>query len=150
MPQSLSKNVVHLIFSTKERRPFLKTMLGATSISYLGVVLKNMNCPTIIMNSVEDHIHILFLQHRTKNLSEIVQVVKQSSSKWLKSRPSVQRCFTWQTGYGAFSISESRIASVKIYIQNQQEKHREVSFQEEFISFLKKYNIEYDERYLWD
>ncbi len=109
-----------------------------------------MECPALIINSVEDHVHVLFILHRTVALSSAVGKLKSSSSKWLKTQSDQLAAFAWQTGFGAFSVSESNVAAVRQYIENQKEYHRKVSFQNELRSFLSKHRVEYDERYLWD
>ncbi|MDB9741396.1 IS200/IS605 family transposase [Akkermansiaceae bacterium] len=150
MPQSLAKNVIHLIFSTKERRAYLKEFVRPNLHAYMATVLKNMECPAITINSVEDHVHILFQLHRTVALSTAVGDLKKSSSKWIKTQSADLRDFSWQAGFGAFSVSESAIPTVKKYIENQKEHHQKISFQDELRSFLEKHRVAYDERYLWD
>ena len=150
MPQSLAKNVIHLIFSTKDRKPFLSDDVRQDLHAYMATILKNLECPAVIINSVEDHVHVLFLLHRTVTLSNVVGDLKKSSSKWLKTQSSQLELFTWQAGFGAFSVSESNIPAVKKYIQVQQEHHRKVSFKEELQLFLEKHGVTYDELYLWD
>ena len=150
MSQSLSKNLIHLIFSTQNRRPFLATSIRFDLHAYMSTVLKNLECPVLVINSVDDHVHILFLLHRTITLSTVVGKVKSSSSKWLKTQSNELAEFAWQGGFGAFSVSESNVAVVKTYIASQEEHHRKVSFKDELRSFLAKHKVEYDERYLWD
>ena len=150
MPQSLAKNLIHLVFSTKNRATLLSDEIRPSLHAYITTVLKNLNCPVIIVNSVEDHIHILFLLHRTVPLSKAVEDAKKSSSKWLKTQSSTLSTFSWQSGYGAFSVSESNVPIVKKYIATQAEHHKKVSFQDELRGFLNKHRIEFDERYLWD
>jgi REP element-mobilizing transposase RayT len=150
MPQSLAKNLVHLIFSTKSREPWLNETIRPDLHAYMATVLKNMECPAIIINSVKDHVHLLFLLHRTVALSTAVGDLKKSSSKWIKTQSNELAGFTWQAGFGAFSVSESNAPAVKRYITNQAEHHRKVSFQDELRTFLVKHGVDYDERYLWD
>ena len=150
MPQSIAKNTLHLIFSTKNREPFLRKSIRNNFHAYAATVLKNMKCPALIINSVDDHVHILFTLHRTVSLSSTVGDLKSSSSKWLKTQSADLTGFAWQTGFGAFSVSESNIEATRIYIANQEAHHRTIPFQDEFRRFLVKHNIEYDERYLWD
>jgi REP element-mobilizing transposase RayT len=99
---------------------------------------------------MEDHVHLLFRLGRKRSLAEIVEEVKKSSSKWIKTKGPQYKDFYWQSGYGAFSIGQSGIDALKAYIANQKEHHRKKTFQEEFREFLAKYQIEYDERYVWD
>ena len=150
MPQSLAKNVMHLIFSTKERRKLLSDEIRPELHSYMAAVLKGEKCPALLINSVEDHVHILFLLHRTVALSTAVAEVKKSSSKWIKTKGVEFELFSWQAGYGSFSVSESNIPAVRRYIENQKEHHRTISFQDELRKFFIKHNCEYDERYVWD
>ena len=150
MPQSLAHNYLHLIFSTKERRPRLVDDIRPELHAYLATVLINIKSPAIIINSVEDHIHILFNLHRTVTLSKVVEEVKKSSSKWLKTKSTSLASFQWQGGYGAFSVSESNAQQVENYIKKQKEHHQRLSFQDEFTAFLTKHQIKYDDRYLWD
>lgn len=150
MAQSLAKNLIHLVFSTKNRERLILDSVRPDLHAYMATVLKNMECHALIINSVDDHIHILFLLHRTVALSSAVGELKSSSSKWLKTQSDQLAVFAWQAGFGAFSVSESNVAAVRRYIENQEEHHRKVSFQDELRSFLSKHRMEYDERYLWD
>ena len=150
MPQSLANNLIHLVFSTKHREPWLANAVRPALHAYLSTVFKNLQCPILILNSVEDHIHILFCLHRTVALSSVVENAKTSSSKWLKTQAADLTSFAWQGGYGAFSVSESNVAKVKQYIACQAEHHRKISFQDELRAFLVKHKMEFDERYLWD
>ena len=150
MPQSLAHNYLHLIFSTKERTPWLTDDIRPDLHAYMATVLSNLKSPATIINSVEDHIHILFNLHRTITLSKAVEEVKKSSSKWLKTQSPSFASFYWQSGYGAFSVSESNIPQVAHYVKKQQEHHQRLSYQDELIAFLQKHKIKYDDRYLWD
>jgi REP element-mobilizing transposase RayT len=113
-------------------------------------VLKKQKCHLIEMNNVADHVHILFELYRTEALSNVVMHVKKATSRWLKSQSRDFAKFDWQEGYGAFSIGRSQRAEVVGYIRKQQSHHKRVSFQREFLKFLTSYEVEYDERYLWD
>jgi REP element-mobilizing transposase RayT len=151
MPQSLAKILVHTVFSTKERRPFLRDKsLREKLHRYLGGILANLDCQPIIVGGVEDHIHILSALSRTREAVEMVKEVKRGSSLWIKTKGPDLQDFAWQNGYGIFSIGFSQIASVRDYIAQQEEHHRKVSFQDEFRQLLKRYEIEFDERYVWD
>ena len=150
MPQSLCKNFVHLIFSTKNREPFLKEDIRSEMYSYLGGILRSWDSPSITIGGIQDHIHILFLLSKNHALKKIVEEAKSSSSKWMKTKGTKFSNFYWQNGYGAFSVSQSNVESVRTYIAKQEEHHRRVSFQEEFREFLKRYEVDYDERYVWD
>lgn len=150
MPQSLANIYVHLIFSTKERFPFLSPEVRPDLHSYMSTVLANLNSPAVLINSVEDHVHILFNMGRTVTLAQVVEDVKKSSSKWIKTQGLSFSKFAWQAGYGGFSVSESNTPKVANYIQNQEEHHRVKTFQEEYREFLAKHKIQYDESYVWD
>lgn len=150
MPQSLARLHVHLIFSTKNREPCLYDAIRPALHRYMAVVLQNLGCPPTLINSVEDHVHILFELGRTVAVSEAVEVVKKSSSKWIKTQGAEFADFAWQAGYGAFAVSESNVAAVHEYIANQREHHRKKSSQDEYRAFLERNRIAFDERYLWD
>ena len=148
MPQSLSRVLLHFVFSTKNRRPIINKEIQGHLHAYLTGILKNLKCPSLQTGGTEDHVHILCSLSRTIAISDVLEEIKKSSSKWMKTK-EVQE-FSWQTGYGAFSIGESQVDRLIHYIQSQHEHHKEISFQDEFRKFLKLYNIEYDERYVWD
>ena len=150
MPQSLAKNYLHLVFSTKNRKPLILPTVRSDLHSYIGGILRDLESPALLMNSVTDHIHILFCLSKNHALKTIVEEVKKSSSKWIKIKGSDFKEFYWQSGYGAFSVSQSGIPSVKRYIECQELHHRTMGFQDEFRTFLRKYEIEFDERYVWD
>ena len=149
MPQSLSNILVHLIFSTKNRAPLIFTDVESELHAYIVTTLGNMNCQSLRVNGTQDHLHILFRLARTKALSDVVQEVKTSTSKWIKQRDSRCHQFAWQDGYGAFSVSQSKAADVIRYIEGQKEHHRTQSFQDEFREFLRRYEVEFDEKYVW-
>jgi len=150
MPQSLSKVLVHIIFSTKNRHNFISKEIKDELCRYISGILKNIKSEPVMINGVSDHIHILCTLPRTITQAGLLEEIKKSSSKWIKTKYRSFEKFAWQSGYGIFSVSSSLIKNVVTYIKNQEEHHKKVTFQEEFILFLKKYNIEYDERYLWD
>ena len=150
MPQSLANLIVYIIFSTKDRMPFIKQNIEKQLYSYLASIFKECDSPAIIIGGTENHVHILFSLSRKHCLSNVIEDVKKSSSKWIKTKGLDYKKFYWQNGYGAFSIGTSgKIATVN-YIKNQKEHHRKKTFQEEFLKFLNKYQIKYDERYVWD
>ena len=150
MAQSLSKIYVHLIFSTKNRERTLPDEIRPDLHAYLGGTLKGLGCLPIEINTEPDHLHGLFLLARTEALSDVVGHLKKSSNDWLRSRGPQFASFFWQAGFGAFSVSQSQVEDVRAYIRNQREHHRVKSFQEELRAFLKAYEIEFDERYVWD
>jgi putative transposase len=151
MAQSLSKILVHTVFSTKERRPFLRDKALREELHrYMGGILTKHDCQPLIVGGVEDHVHILSTLSRTLEAAEMVKEVKRGSSLWLKSKDPALGDFAWQAGYGIFSIGQSQVESVRDYIAGQEEHHRKVSFQDEYREFLKRYEIGFDERYVWD
>jgi len=131
MPQSLANLYVHLIFSTKNRHPFLIKEARPALHAYMATVLANLNSPAVLINSVEDHVHVLFNMGRTVTLANVVEDVKKSSSKWIKTQGASFSKFAWQSGYGGFSVSESNAPKVANYIRKQEEHHRVKSFQDE-------------------
>lgn len=151
MPQSLSAVYIHLVFSTKHRRPFLRDQqLRASLHAYLGRVSKELDCPPILAGGVEDHIHILVRFGRTIPQAEWVKELKRVSNQWLKMQASDLAEFQWQGGYADFSVSQSNLEEVKDYIARQPEHHRKMSFQDEVRALLRKHQITWDERYVWD
>ncbi len=150
MPQSLSRVLVHLIFSTKNRERALTPEICEELHPYLAAVLSEDGCPSLQVGGIEDHVHLLFGLSRTRTVAQVVETVKTSSSKWIKTKGSDFAEFHWRSGYGAFSVSQSNAAAVIQYIQKQEEHHRKATFQEEYRRFLKMYQIPYDERYVWD
>jgi len=150
MPQSLAKVFLHIVFSTKNRKPLIKQEVEVELHKYLSGIARDHKSLVIAINSVEDHIHILCLLSRNITISKLLEELKKSSSKWIKTKGDAYKNFFWQNGYGAFSVSQSAVNTVKKYIANQKEHHRKKSFKEEYVEFLKKYEIEYDEKYIWD
>lgn len=149
MPQSLSRVLIHLVFSTKNREPFISPDVRPRLHGYIVGILDHLKSPSIQTGGVSDHVHVLFALGRTTTQAQIVEEVKTSTSKWMKADGGVPG-FSWQAGYGAFSIGESQIETVVRYIQKQEEHHRKVTFQDEYRKFLERYNITYDEKYVWD
>jgi REP element-mobilizing transposase RayT len=151
MAQSLARLWTHLIFSTKERYPFLSDpTVRADMHGYLAKVLRTHDCPTFVVGGCDDHVHALFTLSRNYSIAQIVKEIKRTSSTWIKTVERRYSKFHWQAGYGAFSVSQSHVAQVQNYIMRQEQHHRRKTFQDEFRAFLKKYEIEYDERYVWD
>ena len=150
MPQSLAKILVHLIYSTKNREPFLVEEIRDELHRYTAGILKELDSPALLINSVEDHVHIVFSLARTQTISTLAEQTKKSTSKWIKTKGAGLAGFHWQNGYGAFSVSQSNLDDVLKYVANQREHHRRKTFQEEFREFLKRCQIPYDERYVWD
>lgn len=151
MPQSLAQVYLHLVFSTKNRVPFLSDAgLRKETHAYLAGTCRNLGAPSLRVGGVEDHVHIACMMPRTLALSQLVGELKHQSSKWIKGREPGLSDFYWQGGYGAFSISPSHVDDLRLYIADQEIHHRKETFQEEFRRLLRKYGVEYDERYVWD
>ncbi len=150
MPQSLSSILIHLVFSTKKREPYITPEIEPELHAYLAAVFRECHSPALTINGTADHVHTLFTLSRTITVADLVEEVKKRSSKWAKTKGGTYRNFQWQSGYGAFSVSQSNAAAVKKYITGQKEHHRRKTFEEEYRSFLEKYGIAYDERYVWD
>ena len=151
MAQSLARLWTHLIFSTKDRFPFLTDKsIRRDMHGYLATILRKYDCETLIVGGVEDHTHSLFALSRNHSIAKVVKEVKRTSSGWVKGLAPKLGSFHWQAGYAAFSVSQSNLQKVIAYIENQEEHHKRVTFQDEYRSFLEAYGIEYDERYVWD
>lgn len=148
MAQSLSSILVHIVFSTKNRAPLIRPEIEGELHAYLATVFHECQCPSIKVGGTSDHIHALFSLHRTWALANIAEEVKKRSSKWIKTKGISN--FQWQAGYGAFSVSQSAISTVREYIANQRTHHQERDFQDELRLLLTKHQIDFDERYLWD
>ena len=149
MSQSLVKNTVHLIFSTKNRLPYLQAERRDDVFAYLGGIVRELKGTAVNVNGVSDHVHALIRLPAAVAVAKAVEIMKANSSRWIHEHRVLHRSFSWQSGYAAFSVSESVADGVSRYISTQQEHHRRVTFQEELIAFFKKSGIEYDERYLW-
>ncbi|PZX53423.1 REP element-mobilizing transposase RayT [Algoriphagus ratkowskyi] len=149
MGQSLVKNYVHIIFSTKNRQPYIIQEYEDELFKYLGGVCKAHECAPIQIGGHLDHVNILCLLSKRMTIADLLEEVKTDSSKWMKKRADELRNFYWQDGYGAFSVNPSQVYTVTDYIKNQREHHKRKSFQNEYRAFLKKYNVDYDERYVW-
>lgn len=150
MSQSLAKNLVHLIFSTKHREYWLTATVRPQLHNYLAGILRDMDSPALVINSVSDHVHLLFMLSKNRALADVVMEIKRGSSKWIKTQAGPFGSFHWQNGYGAFSIGQSGVTETREYIEGQEEHHRVKTFQDEFRAFLKRYEVEFDERYVWD
>jgi putative transposase len=151
MPQSLSAVYIHLVFSTKERRPWLRDSAFRQSLhAYLGGVSKQLECAPLLVGGTEDHIHLLARFGRTISQAEWVKELKRVSNLWLQEQNREFQDFQWQGGYAAFSVSQSNLIQVEKYIAGQEEHHRKMTFQDELRALLKRHQIEWDERYLWD
>ena len=147
MPQSLAQVYLHIVFSTKERTPWLqgKTLRDELH-QYFGGASNNLGCPIIRVGGVADHVHLLCRFGRSVSIADYIRDLKRESSKWLKTKSPAVADFHWQGGYGSLSISPSHVEALRIYIDNQEEHHRTETFQDEFRRLLRKYEIEWDER----
>jgi len=151
MSQALAKVIVHIVYSTKNREPWLKDpMVRSELYAYNATILKNVDSPAILINGVEDHLHLLCLLSRKFAIKDIIEESKTETSKWLKKQGAAYRGFHWQAGYGIFSISQSGMEQVKRYIAQQETHHRKMTFQDEFRKLCDRYELPLDERYVWD
>jgi REP element-mobilizing transposase RayT len=144
--------VLHLIFSTKGRQPLITPEIRTDLFGYLGGIIREMHGTALIINGSADHVHMLIRIRPAQAAAEVARVVKTNSSRWVHEKwpRNKDGRFAWQTGYAAFSVSESNVLAVSRYIATQEEHHKKQTFQEEYIAFLKKNNVAYDERYIWD
>lgn len=150
MPQSLSRILIHLVFSTKNRERILSPVIQPELHPYLAGTLDNLECPSLQVGCVEDHVHLLFGLSRTRTVAAVVEAVKTSSSNWIKTKGAAFADFHWQSGYGAFSVSQSDADMVVAYIRNQAQHHRKMTFQDEYRRLLERYHVAFDEQYVWD
>ena len=150
MAQSLSSILIHLVFSTKNREPFITPAIESELHPYMAKIFRELKSPSLGIDGTTDHVHILFALARVITVADLVEEVKTSTSKWIKTKGHEFRNFHWQRGYGGFSIGQSNVAALKRYIRGQKQHHRRVTFQDEYRKFLKAYGIDYDERYVWD
>ncbi|CAN5508159.1 IS200/IS605 family transposase [soil metagenome] len=150
MPQSLALVIVHLVFSTKDRQPLLGASIRPALHAYLATVARNAGCECHRVGGVADHVHLAIRFSRTLTIADLVEELKTSSSKWLKTQSAELAAFSWQRGYGAFSVGPADLDALRAYIDGQEKHHRTRTFQEEYRAFLIKYGIEFDERYVWD
>jgi REP element-mobilizing transposase RayT len=151
MPQSLAQIYLHIVFSTKDRTPFLHNPDVLKRVhEYLGGICRNLDSPSITIGGVADHVHVLCRLSKTVALADFIRELKSDSSKQIKTMSEELDAFHWQNGYGAFSIGPTHVDPLVHYIATQEQHHRRESFQDEFRRLLRKYGIEYDERYVWD
>ena len=150
MSQSLSRIILHLVFSTKERRPLLDESIRPRMHAYLATVCRDCGSEAYRIGGVADHVHIACNLPRILAPSQLVEKLKKASSKWIKDLGKRYSKVYWQGGYGAISVSPSRLDDLIAYIENQADHHRTVTFQDEYRSFLRRHGIDFDERYVWD
>jgi len=150
MPQSLSRVILHIIFSTKNREPWLELEVRPRMHAYLATICRDLGAELVCIGGVADHVHTVTTLPRTISQAELVEQLKKASSKWIKGVDARYRSFFWQRGYGAFSVSPSQLDAVMQYIDAQEEHHRVRTFQEEYRELLRKHGVDVDERYVWD
>jgi putative transposase len=150
LPQSLAKVYLHVIFSTKDREPLLADEWRDELFRVLGGTTKNLGCQSLVVGGVADHVHLLFQLSRTIAIADAVGKIKATSSAWVNQNQQLSAAFHWQAGYGAFSVSQSNVEAVRQYLREQPQHHARQSFQDEFRAWLSRYEIEWDERYVWD
>ena len=149
MSQPLSQLLIHLVFSTKNRRPLIGSAVATSLHAYLAASCRDLGCPAVRVGGTANHVHVAYRLSRTLSISDFVEEIKTHSSAWMKRVEGGTPDFSWQGGYGAFSVSSSRAGPLVRYIDAQLEHHRTRSFEEEFVDLLRKAGIEYDERYIW-
>jgi len=149
MPQSLILNYIHLVFSTKNREPLIIEKVENELYNYLGGICNQLECKPIKIGGWFDHVHILCMLSKKITLVNLLEELKSHSSKWIKTKDESLENFYWQRGYGAFSVTPSEVDSLILYIKNQKQHHQTQTFQTEYLSILKKYQVEYDERFVW-
>jgi REP element-mobilizing transposase RayT len=150
MSQSLVKNLIHLVYSTKHRQPWIAKNHPDELFAYQAGIFQQWDSPSLVIGGVEDHVHALFVLSKNHALAKIVEEVKKGSSKWMKIDGTRNADFHWQAGYAAFSVSQSNLDAVKQYIKDQEEHHRKMTFQDELRALLRRHGIAFDERYVWD
>ena len=149
MSHTYTNILIHALFSTKDRQPWLVPEIREETFSYLGGAVNALEGQSLLVNGPRDHVHMLFVQPRTLSIADVMKKVKANSSGWVKDRWPARRHSGWQAGYAAFSVSKSHVEQVKRYIRNQEEHHRKISFLEEVVAFLDKNGVEYDPRYVF-
>ena len=150
MPHTYTSLLTHVIFSTKDRQPHLDAEIRGRVFAYMGGVVRELKGAALAINGPDDHVHLLLGLPASVAVAEAVRVVKTNTSRWTHETWPQRQSFAWQSGYGAFSVSRSNVEEVERYIAGQEEHHRHVSFQEEYLAFLKRHGIAYDERYVWE
>ncbi len=150
MGQSLVRNYTHIIFSTKHRQPFIKESIENDLFAYIGGICNALDCQPIKIGGYSNHVHILCLLSKKIALIKLLEEIKSHSSKWMKTNGEEFANFYWQNGYGSFSIDHLGVNAITNYIATQKEHHKKRTFEEEYLTFLNEYHIEYDERYVWD
>ncbi len=150
MPQSLSCIIVHIVFSTSGRRRYINSIIREELFSYIGGICNNSGCPVLKVGGFDDHVHVACYLSRTLPIASLTESIKKNSSKWIKTQGESLGNFSWQKGYSVFSVGRSQVADLVRYIETQEKHHKRFSFQDELRNFLLRYQVDYDEKYLWD
>ncbi len=150
MPQSLVKLLIHVIFSTKNRADLIMPEIENGLFGYMHGIVENNKSKLILANGTANHVHLLISLGKVISISELVGDIKRDSSVWIKTQDFQFKSFHWQEGYGAFSVGQTQVEDVMKYVANQKEHHKKKSFENEMRDFYRKYEIEFDERYVWD
>jgi putative transposase len=150
MANTYTKLLYHFIFSTKRREPLIVPELKKDLYSYIGGIVRGQKGVLVEIGGMPDHLHLVSRIRPDIAVAEIVRLVKANSSKWVNEQPNSRGRFAWQEGYGAFTVSPSQLPGVCTYVQTQEDHHRTKTFQEEYVEFLKRHEIEFDESRLWD
>jgi len=150
MSQSLVDVILHIVFSTKDRQPLIKPDIEENLYQYISGIGRKIGCPIIMINGVEDHVHILLQFDKIMSISKLVSEIKSNSSRWIKTNGNHYKDFSWQGGYGGFAVSRINVEAAKKYLSIQKEHHKTITFKEEFLKLLKHANIPYNDKFLWD
>ncbi len=150
MSQSLTKLYIHITFHVKQNRILIRDEDKKELYAYMGSIIKDNESIPVIINGVQNHVHILCILSKNISLAKLIEEIKRHSSRWIKTKGIYYRNFAWQEGFGGFSVNYSGHEAIKMYIENQEEHHRKKTFKEELVSLLKEYGIDYNEKYLWD
>ncbi len=149
MAHSYTNLLYHIVFSTKDRRPLIEPAIAGRLHEYLGGGVRGEGGAALAINGTADHVHILAHLRQDKTLSDVLRSINANSSKWVKETFATQQGFAWQSGYGAFTVSESQVERVGAYIRDQETHHRRQTFEEEFAALLKAHGIAFDPKYVW-
>jgi putative transposase len=150
MSQSLARVILHTVFSTKNRVPMINPEIEKQLFGYMGQTCNNHKCPVILINGTSNHVHILCGMSRTITIADLIEDIKTGSSRWIKTVTTGLSKFSWQNGYGVFSVDWKATQSVRTYIASQKEHHKSLSFEDEYRKLLRDSDIPYDEKYVWD
>jgi putative transposase len=149
MPHSYSNLLVHAVFSTKNRVRWINAEMQSRLFPYMGGICREIGATARLINGAEDHVHMLVSLPADLSVADCIRTVKANSSRWIHEQPALPRGFSWQAGYGAFTVSSSNEEQVLAYVRDQQRHHRWVTFQQEFVALLRKHGVAFDERFLW-